>query len=678
MALVNNFYDFSAENPIKDIRILNTEMSKLLNTSKNVIKEINKIANLKININLNTKGIEKNIDGVSDSIKTLSNDIVNTMSKVKINLNTKDIEKNIDDISDSIKALSNDIVGTMSKANGEISKADNNANLRGPVQGDFSYLYNGMASYVGQFSDAILPSGAGSILTGASKGFAAGMLTGNPVITVASTIIGAGAEFALSSVQKDVDKRKQRISFASGIVKSYLPKIAMSSLNYAADMEKSRINYENLLGTDRGNAFVDKMLEVSGKGFYQYSDLGNTARQLLSAGFGEDQTLEIFNAVGNASAAKGGGKEDAFQMLEALKSMKTTGELTVDNMDVFEKIGVDAYGILADSIEITGKKTKATKDDLKGLISQGVIPADSAINKLISGLESKYAGMMDKQGQGFSSLVSRIKDSANQIVLGPLGEGFIKGIKPALAGFASFFGFGTEGFKNLKDEISDFGYKIGELAGGAINTLRNTFNEFFNNEDFKNASLPDKFMMIFREINKKANEWYKGEGMKLKDSIKKYFTEFFTEIAKDNLFQSAIQDLWLAISPDDDTIRAMVSKALGLGFFNYDIQSFQNEENQQRADKNKNKKEDLPERRNSKAIGLNRVPYDYYPALLHEGEAVLRRTEADNYRNSVGKGVIISKIADTIVVKDETDMYKLADILVSEIEKAGIVYGGAM
>ncbi|GEM_PF-1582309 len=672
MPLVNNYFDFSAGNSIKEIRKMETEMSKLLKTSKSVASEINKISNKKINLSLNTKGVENGIKGVSNNINKINN------KKINLNLNTKDIEKNIGNVSSRLKSLGTNVEHTMTKVNGSVSKLDNNMSSRGGANGDFSMLYEGIASYAGQFSDALLPSGAGSILSGAANGFAAGMLTGNPVIAIASTIIGAGAEWALSEVKKETDKKKQRISFASNIITTYLPKIAMSSISYASNMEQSRINYENILGKDKGNAFVDKMLESSNKNnIYEYSDLDNAAKQMLTAGFGQNQTLRIFDAVGNASVASGGGKEEALQMVEAIKNMQTTGKVTFENMDVFKNIGVDAYGILADSIEITGKKTRATKEELKDLISKGVIPADSAIKFLISGLESKYAGMMYTQDQSFSGLISTLKDSANQIILGPLGKGFIEGIKPALASFASFFGLGTEGFSNLKNEISSFGYKIGELAGGAINTLRNTFNEFFNNEEFKNASLPDKFMMVFKALKGKADEWYKTEGKELTDSIRDFFTNFFTELSTDSVFIDAVQGLWLAISPDSDTVKSILLKAAGLDFLNYDIKSIQ-EKNEGRTDKNPNYGKTVEPRLPLKAIGLNRVPYDYYPALLHEGEAVLRRTEADNYRNGVGKGVIISKIADTIVVKDETDMYKIANILVSEIEKAGLVYGGAM
>ncbi len=621
MPLVNNFYDFSAGNSTKEIRILETEMSKLLNISKSVATEINEISNIKIRINLNTKDVEKNINNVSNSVKSLGVDITETMEKV----------------------------------NGAVSKLDNNMSSRGNGKKDFSKIYELAGSYATQFADTLLPSGASSVMSGALKGFSAGMATGNPYVAIATTIIGAGTELALSEVKKKTDRRNQRVGFGSSILKTYLPKIAMSSLSYASDMEQSKINYENILGKDNGNTFVDNMLSLSNKGFYKYSDLDNVGKQMVAAGFDDKEIMRIFDTAGDASVANGAGTQGALQMIEAIKNMKSTDKVSIDNLDIFKNIGVDAYQILADSMKIAGKNTKLTKEELKELVSKGVVPADEAITNLINGMKYKYAGMMFTQQQSFSGLIATIKDSANQIILGPLGKGFIEGIQPALANFASFFGLGTKGFKNLSEQIYNFGAEIGNFAGSAINNLQNIFSKLFNNEEFKNADIPTKILMIYNEIKANIDKWYEDNGASL-----------FEGSGGDSDFKNAVQDLWLVISPDADTIKKMFGDISLVDIFlpkitlpsivpGLSLNPF-----------------------GPKAIGLNRVPYDYYPALLHEGEAVLRRTEADNYRNGVGKGVIISKIADTIVVKDEADMYKIANILVSEIEKAGLVYGGAM
>ena len=56
--------------------------------------------------------------------------------------------------------------------------------------------------------------------------------------------------------------------------------------------------------------------------------------------------------------------------------------------------------------------------------------------------------------------------------------------------------------------------------------------------------------------------------------------------------------------------------------------------------------------------GLWRVPYDGFPAILHQGEAVLTSSQADKWRTSRGSGggggVVVNVYAQTLS-EDEVD-----------------------
>lgn len=73
------------------------------------------------------------------------------------------------------------------------------------------------------------------------------------------------------------------------------------------------------------------------------------------------------------------------------------------------------------------------------------------------------------------------------------------------------------------------------------------------------------------------------------------------------------------------------------------------------------------------ATGLDRVPYDGYHAILHEGEQVLTRVEADQQRNGFG-GVQIAKLADSIVVREEADIDRIATTIVRKLSAAAESY----
>lgn len=92
------------------------------------------------------------------------------------------------------------------------------------------------------------------------------------------------------------------------------------------------------------------------------------------------------------------------------------------------------------------------------------------------------------------------------------------------------------------------------------------------------------------------------------------------------------------------------------------------------------------------AYGKDRVPYDNYPAVLHQGEKVLTRNQADQYErvmstrgvsvsgvvaqvpasggNSTGKPTVnIEKLADTVVIEKEADVDKVVEEMIIKFRK---------
>ena len=71
------------------------------------------------------------------------------------------------------------------------------------------------------------------------------------------------------------------------------------------------------------------------------------------------------------------------------------------------------------------------------------------------------------------------------------------------------------------------------------------------------------------------------------------------------------------------------------------------------------------------AYGLDRVPYDNFPALLHEGERVLTASQAR--AADAGVGIHVAKVADTVVVREDADIERIAREIVRQTQRAALL-----
>jgi len=82
------------------------------------------------------------------------------------------------------------------------------------------------------------------------------------------------------------------------------------------------------------------------------------------------------------------------------------------------------------------------------------------------------------------------------------------------------------------------------------------------------------------------------------------------------------------------------------------------------------------------AYGKDRVPYDNYPAILHEGEKILTRNQADQYERAMknpspilpkdtksGNTVSIDRLADTIIIEKDADVDKVVAQMIAKFKK---------
>ncbi len=77
---------------------------------------------------------------------------------------------------------------------------------------------------------------------------------------------------------------------------------------------------------------------------------------------------------------------------------------------------------------------------------------------------------------------------------------------------------------------------------------------------------------------------------------------------------------------------------------------------------------------NPHAFGLNYVPYDEYPALLHQGERVLTAAEA-RMMDRGGGNVTVTVTGNEFSVRRDSDIDDIAETLVQKL-RAALLRGG--
>lgn len=77
------------------------------------------------------------------------------------------------------------------------------------------------------------------------------------------------------------------------------------------------------------------------------------------------------------------------------------------------------------------------------------------------------------------------------------------------------------------------------------------------------------------------------------------------------------------------------------------------------------------------AYGIRKVTKNDELFKLHQGERVLSQQETRQYENGISGGINIAKLADTIVVREEADINKIADELAKKLKQQRLAFAGS-
>lgn len=525
-------------------------------------------------------------------------------------------------------------------------------------------------------------------------------------------LIKAGAKVAtgiLSAFMKVVKLMFQPLKLLSSTAQ-----LVSASIKGAASMERNVLSVEHMIAANNKGMSAETVKQRAADYMKSY----RSSSELSSFDTDEVQTAGA-RAIGIAMGDTG----EASNLLRLAGDMAalTPGKSLEDALDALAELkrgeadAMEDFGFLT-----TESRVKAAGKDMGKVTNRnGVALADM------------FKGGGNKAGESAEGLWKSITNAMRNGVA-DMGKETLAALKPELQNWAAFFR--SEGFQKMISAGSKIMSGLAQGIADRSAQLRGWLeSNFFNDEEFAKMDLQDKITVVLDKIKSGFNDWFNKEGADLFKSIGAEGSIFMAAVT--STFSSI--GLKIAVSLGNGLTQGMQTvikdhpmlTALGYGAAGAGIGAIFGplgaaagfvggagtiliESLMLNLMDSGSSKPSQPSRQRTNAtpapisrparipfsnttmnpgpspeptpalplfynhaIGLPRVPYDNYPALLHQNERVLTAQEARSMDRS-GTQVVINLTAGKTV---DPDIGRLMAALRNAVESAGfnMAPGGA-
>lgn len=524
-----------------------------------------------------------------------------------------------------------------------------------------------------------------SALSGATSGAAIGTAIAPGVGTAVGALAGGVLGLAQGGTQVFEQKDEAFKSYVQESTENALARQAeMLSTGSAitAQRETDQISFNTLFGSeDIASKFLSDLRTTAARTPFEYNDLTGMSKILNTYGYDENHILPTLEIVGDAGAALGMAVQDINEVATAIGRMNATGKTSLEYINPLQERGIDAVGALAENYGVSN-------GDVYDMISKGEIAGEEAARVILRSMSDGFAGAMQNQSQTMSGLQSTLED-ANAELANAMGEGYNMARKEGLQEQIDFLG-GETG-QQMQDAYKMIGQWKAELENSKEEMERDIMQAVMDGGalqfDYGDAQADieasvQQMQQQYAEAMASGNEDAGAEAGQILMRAQVLAMDAFNssedaQIALDaqrtlasNIRNDAAakDEFWngghemalefskgwastVHLSVPAPTYATNTASTIGVSGVTGGY---------------------LPGR--GYAYGLERVPYDDYPALLHEGERVLTASQAreqDATKAPVSGGQIVIT-GNSFSVRDDSDIQKIAAELLHQIRLAQI------
>ena len=514
------------------------------------------------------------------------------------------------------------------------------------------------------FAGSTLGDAGGSIVGSALQSAASGAAVGTMIAPGVGTAVGAVAGgligLATGGLQAEENRDDAFQSYVQEAVEGQLEEmdsIRSSGSTTAGQREQDQIAFAQRFGSDEAaQDYLDQVKAMAVGTNYTYDEITGYSKSLLNS-YTADETLDVLQKLSDATAGLNLDSSGVSMFIAGLSRMRTTDKTTQEYLNYFSERGLDVYEALA-------RSTGVDKSQIGEMVTDGEIGGVEAAQAILDYIQEEFGGLSEKLSTTYDAMVDNLGD-AEANLNARMGEGYNEARKAGIEAQQDWL---------ESDQLGDAYEAIGawkaELENAKEQYIRDAVNEAMSSEDYQTAQAEGDAAEMGRIIMQAKiqgmNEYNANEG---KDEVLAQETALIEGVRSDASLNDSYWDAGYTLGQE-------FSKGRAAGMAS-------NQETESGADAESGGGSFMEQSvvgtvaswlgfgGKESATGLQRVPYNNFPAVLHEGERVLTAREARNYERMGGFGGITINMPGT-VIREDADIERIGQAVLDRVIQARV------
>lgn len=572
-------------------------------------------------------------------------------------------------------------------------------------------LFKMAGDALSQSAGAALESAIGKPMADLASGIAAGAASGAAIGSIVpglGTALGAAAGAgigAINGVTQIFTERDDAFKdYYRGLYEDTNAATAerlSSGSALAAGRETTKLSFNTLLGDDKkAGAFLEQVQDTANTTPFLYDDLVGISKTMLSFGTAVDDIIPTLTKVGDAGAALGLSTGDIGTVATYLGRMQSSDKATLEYLNPLNERGFSVFQWLADDQGVS-------VGDVYSQISKGELSGSYVSDVILTQFEKLYAGMMEiqsKSTEGLDSTLQGLKENADAAGGERYNDMRNASKERDIAAYGGYLGDKLAELSAVAGEVQAYGENLRdqfqrEALEAVLTRTIDREKTVFSEED------TEKLVELSAQY-REAEEAYKHGSMEagqkmvdLREEAEALATAAYEssewaqkQVDMDLQQIDATRELTAAMVSATDAWRTNNAFSKGAAGNVFTVTTTANEQTGEVSYTDKYGQAVDPmlvdvggasgwlgkgrNRPGQYAVGLDYVPYDEFPALLHQGERVLTAAEARTMDRGGGEAVSVTISGNEFHVREDSDMDAIAEALAQKIRAAMLRGGG--